>query len=413
MAMIAQPGKLTELDNVPAILGGTMTRESFLPFGAPVIGEEEIEEVVATLRSGWIGTGPKCWRFESQIAEYVNAQYAITASSCTAALHLALVAAGIKAGDEVIVPAMTFAATANVVEHVGATPRFVDVDPNTLNIDPVALAAAITPATKAVIPVHFGGLPCDMDAITAICRDNNLILIEDAAHAIGAVYKGQMVGSIGDFTCFSFYPNKNMTTGEGGAITTNREEFVETLKVMRLHGLSADAWRRFASKRLILSEAISPGFKYNMTDLQASLGIHQLRRLPEFLNRREQIADFYDEAISDDLGLRRQYRPDPASGTRHALHLYVLMLDLNAFSVNRNEMVEALLAENIGAAIHYRALHAQPFYREQYGYQMSDFPIAGDIGETILTIPCSPGMSDDDADTVVSGLKKVLTYYRR
>jgi dTDP-4-amino-4,6-dideoxygalactose transaminase len=413
MAMLAQPGKLGELDKVPAILGGTMTRESFLPFGAPVIGEEEIEEVVATLRSGWIGTGPKCWRFESQIAEYVNAAYAITASSCTAALHLALVAAGITAGDEVIVPAMTFAATANVVEHVGATPRFVDVDPNTLNIDPVALAAAITPATKAVIPVHFGGLPCDMDAITAICRDNNLILIEDAAHAIGAVYKGRMVGSIGDFTCFSFYPNKNMTTGEGGAITTNREEFVETLKVMRLHGLSADAWRRFASKRLILSEAISPGFKYNMTDLQASLGIHQLRRLPEFLNRREQIADFYDEAISEDLGLRRQYRPDPASGTRHALHLYVLLLDLKAFSVSRNEVVEALLAENIGAAIHYRALHAQPFYRDRYGYDMSDFPVAGDIGETILTIPCSPGMSDDDADTVVHGLKKVLNYYRR
>jgi dTDP-4-amino-4,6-dideoxygalactose transaminase len=413
MAMLAQSGKLTELDTVPAILGGTMTRESFLPFGAPVIGEEEIAEVVATLRSGWIGTGPKCWRFESQIAEYVNAQHAITASSCTAALHLALIAAGIKAGDEVIVPAMTFAATANVVEHVGATPRFVDVDPNTLNIDPVALAAAITPATRAVIPVHFGGLPCDMDAITALCRDNNLILIEDAAHAIGAEYKGQMVGSIGDFTCFSFYPNKNMTTGEGGAITTNREEFVETLKVMRLHGLSADAWRRFASKRLILSEAISPGFKYNMTDLQASLGIHQLRRLPEFLSRREQIADYYDTAISDSWGLRRQYRPDPTSGTRHALHLYVLLLDLQAFSVSRNEVVEALLAENIGAAIHYRALHAQPFYRERYGYELADFPIAGEIGENILTIPCSPGMSDDDAETVVRGIKKVLNYYRR
>ena len=413
MAMLAQPGELKELDVLPAILGGAMTRESFLPFGAPVIGEEEIEEVVATLRSGWIGTGPKCWRFEGQIAEYVNAKHAITASSCTAALHLALIAAGIKAGDEVIVPAMTFAATANVVEHVGATPRFVDVDAHTLNIDPLALEAALTSRTRAVIPVHFGGLPCDMDAISAICRDNNLILIEDAAHAIGAEYKGQMIGSIGDFTCFSFYPNKNMTTGEGGAVTTSREEFVETLKVMRLHGLSADAWRRFASKRLILSEAISPGFKYNMTDLQASLGIHQLRRLPEFLLRREEIADYYDSVIPDSWGVTRQFRPDPSLGTRHALHLYVLMLDLKAFSVSRNEIVEALLAENIGAAIHYRALHAQPFYERTYGYALADFPIAGDIGESILTIPCSPGMSDDDAETVVRGVHKVLSYYRR
>jgi dTDP-4-amino-4,6-dideoxygalactose transaminase len=413
MAMLEQRGTIKDLDTIPAIHGGTMTRESFLPFGAPVIGEEEIEEVVATLRSGWIGTGPKCWRFESQIAEYVTAKHAITASSCTAALHLALIAAGIKKGDEVIVPSMTFAATANVVEHVGATPRFVDVDPDTLNMDPLALEAAITPATRAVIPVHFGGLPVDLDPISELCRDNNLILIEDAAHAIGAEYKGRMIGSFGDFTCFSFYPNKNMTTGEGGAVTTSREEFVETLKVMRLHGLSADAWRRFASKRLILSEAISPGFKYNMTDIQASLGIHQLRRLPEFLNRREEIADYYDGAISDSWGVRRQYRPDPKLGTRHALHLYVLVLDLNAFSVSRNEVVEALLAENIGAAIHYRALHMQPFYERTYGYELEDFPIAGEIGESILTIPCSPGMSNDDADTVVRGLKKVLNYYRR
>jgi dTDP-4-amino-4,6-dideoxygalactose transaminase len=289
----------------------------------------------------------------------------------------------------------------------------VDVEPDTLNMDPRALEAAITPATRAVIPVHFGGLPVDLDAISAIARQHGLILIEDAAHAIGAEYKGQMIGSIGDFTCFSFYPNKNMTTGEGGAVTTSREEFVETLKVMRLHGLSADAWRRFASKRLILSEAISPGFKYNMTDLQASLGIHQLRRLPEFLARREQIADYYDEVLTDDLGVRRQYRPNPIHGTRHALHLYVLMLDLAAFRASRNEIVEALLAENIGAAIHYRALHSQPFYERTYGYQLSDFPVAGQVGESILTIPCSPGMSDDDTDSVVRGVKKILNYYRK
>lgn len=396
-----------------AIDGGPTTRESFLPFGAPMIGEEEIEEVVATLRSGWIGTGPKCWRFEGQIGEFVGAPHVVTASSCTAALHLALLAAGIGPGDEVIVPALTFAASANVVEHVGATPRFVDVDPYTLNIDPVAMQAAITPATRAVIPVHFGGLPCDMDPITRICTERGLTVIEDAAHAIGAEYRGRMIGSISDFTCFSFYPNKNMTTGEGGAVCTTREEYVERLKVMRLHGLSADAWRRFASKRLILSEAISPGYKYNMTDLQASLGIHQLRRLPEFQARREELAAFYDDAISDDWGVRRQYRPVVGSGSRHALHLYVLILDRQAFRVSRNEIVEALLAENIGAAIHYRGLHTQPFYRERYGYQLEDFPVAGDVGESILTIPLSPGMSDADAETVVDGVRKVLGHYRR
>jgi dTDP-4-amino-4,6-dideoxygalactose transaminase len=410
MAMLIGRSGLT---GALAIDGGPSVRDSFLPFGAPVIGEDEIEEVVATLRSGWIGTGPRCWRFETQIAEYVGTGNAITASSCTAALHLALLAAGVGPGDEVLVPALTFAATANVVEHVGATPRFVDVDPRTLNIDTAALAAAITPRTRAVIPVHFGGLPCDMDEITAICRERGIIIIEDAAHAIGAEYDGRMIGSISDFTCFSFYPNKNMTTGEGGAVCTDRDEFVERLKVLRLHGLSADAWRRFASKRLILSEAVVPGFKYNMTDLQAALGIHQLRRLPEFLARREELARYFDDTISDEWGLRRQFRPALGSGSRHALHLYVLVLDLAAFKVSRNEIVEALLAENLGAAIHYRALHMQPFYEKTYGFKASDFPVASEVGESILTIPCSPGMSDEDAESVVMGVQKVLGAYRR
>jgi dTDP-4-amino-4,6-dideoxygalactose transaminase len=409
--MLARSPELQE--GALALDGGAMTRETFLPFGAPVIGADEIDEVVATLRSGWIGTGPKCWRFEAQIAEYVGVQHAVSTSSCTAALHLALLVAGVGPGDEVIVPALTFAATANVVEHVGATPRFVDVDPHTLNIDPAAIEAAITPATRALMPVHFGGLPCDMDAIAAIARKHDLLIIEDAAHAIGARYHGQMVGSIGDFTCFSFYPNKNMTTGEGGAVCTNHDESVESLKVLRLHGLSADAWRRYASKRLIISEAISPGFKYNMTDLQASLGIHQLARLPEFQRRREEIAAFYDDAILDEWGLRRQYRPALDSASSHALHLYVLILDPDAFSVGRNQIVDALLAENIGAAIHYRALHTEPFFAKQYGHRPSDMPVAAEIGDNILTIPCSPGMSDEDAESVVRGLRKVLNHYRR
>ncbi len=400
-------------ESVLAIDGGHKTRETFLPFGAPVIGQEEVDEVVATLRSGWIGTGPKCWRFENALSEYLHVPHVITASSCTAALHLALRVVDVGPGDEVIVPALTFAATANVVEHVGARPRFVDVDPHTLNLDASALEAAITPATRAIMPVHFGGLPCEMAEISAIARDHNLLIIEDAAHAIGARYRGQMVGSIGDFTCFSFYPNKNITTGEGGAVSTSRDEFVERLKVLRLHGLSADAWQRFASKHLILSEAVTPGFKYNLTDLEASLGLHQLRRLPEFLRRRQQIAAFYDEAISDDWGVRRQFRPALGADTTHALHLYVLILDESAFRVSRNQIVEALLAENIGAAIHYRALHVQPYYAQRYGYQPDDFPVAARVGESILTIPCSPGMSDEDADSVARGVCKVLSAYRR
>jgi dTDP-4-amino-4,6-dideoxygalactose transaminase len=403
----------SRLKEALAIDGGPMTRETFLPFGVPVIGQDEIDEVVATLRSGWIGTGPKTWRFETQIAEYVGAEHVVTASSCTAALHLALLAAGIGPGDEVLVPALTFAASANVVEHVGARPRFVDIDPVTLNMDPAALEAAFTPATRAVIPVHFGGLPCAMDEIGAICRERGAWVIEDAAHAIGAEYRGRMIGSISDFTCFSFYPNKNMTTGEGGAIATNHADRVEQLKVLRLHGLSADAWRRFASKRLILSEAVVPGYKYNMTDLQASLGIHQLRRLPEFMLRRERLADFYDEVIPDEWGVRRQYRPIVGTGNRHALHLYVLILDEDAFSASRNQIVEALLAENIGAAIHYRGVHVQPYYEREYGYRAEDFPVAASIGDRILTIPLSPGMSDADADSVVFGVRKVLDHYRR
>lgn len=390
-----------------AIHGGTPIRDSFLPFGAPQIGEEEIAEVVATLRSGWIGTGPKTQRFEEQFADYVGAKHAVAVNSCTAGLHLSLLVLGIGPGDEVITSPLTFAATANVIEHVGATPVFVDIDRVTLNINAQNIAAAITPRTKAIIPVHFGGLACDMDTILEIARQHNLIVITDAAHAVGTRYRGRDVGSIAHLTNFSFYPNKNMTTIEGGMVTTDNDEWDELLRIYRLHGLSRDAWKRFGSKRLMMSNATVAGYKYNMTDVQAALGTHQLRKLEGFLTLREEYACLYDEAFRKMRGVTLQPRPTD-SANRHALHLYVLILDSEQFSVTRNDIIDALLAENIGAALHYRALHTHPLYKNKYGFQPQDFPHAYYIGERILSLPLSPSMSRSDANDVIQGVTKVL-----
>ncbi|MCG3209393.1 MAG: UDP-4-amino-4-deoxy-L-arabinose--oxoglutarate aminotransferase [Anaerolineae bacterium] len=393
-----------------AINGGAPVRDTFLPFGAPHLGEEEIAEVVATLRSGWIGTGPKTQRFETEFAEYVGSQYAISVNSCTAGLHLSLLVNDIGPGDEVITTAMTFAATANVIEHCGARPVFVDIDPISLNIDPAQIKAAITPRTRAIIPVHFGGLPCDLDVIVEIANQAGLIVIEDAAHAVGTRYNNRMIGSIGHLTNFSFYPNKNLTTVEGGMITTNNETWANKLQVYRLHGLSRDAWKRYSSHRLMLSHAILPGYKYNMTDVQASLGLHQLRKLERFLEVREQYASRYDEAFARFPGVTLQPRPI-TPGMRHGLHLYVLILDPAHFSIDRNEIINALLAENIGAALHYRALHTHPYYQEKYGYKPEDFPHAYQVGERILSLPLTPAMTDADVQNVIQAVEKVLTYY--
>ena len=395
-----------------AVNGGRPVRDVFLPFGAPCLGEEEIAEVVATLRSGWIGTGPKTERFEAEFAEYVGAHHAVAVNSCTAGLHLSLLLLGIGPGDEVITTTLTFAATANVVEHCGAKPVFVDIDPVTLNMDPARVEAAITPRTKAIIPVHFGGLPCDMDQIMEVANRHGLGVIEDAAHAVGARYRGRKVGSIGHLTSFSFYPNKNLTTGEGGMVTTDNDHWAEKLRVYRLHGLSRDAWKRFISRRLMLSQSIVPGYKYNMTDLQASLGLHQLQKLERFLEVREQYAKLYDQAFSHLPGVRLQPRLT-TDGTRHGLHLYVLILDTDQLTVSRDEVINALLAENIGAALHYRALHTHPFYREKYGYKPEDYPHAYQVGESILSLPLTPGMSAADLQDVIDGVEKVLGFYRR
>lgn len=395
-----------------AINGGSPTRESLLLFGAPLLGKSEYDEVLDTLKSGWIGTGPKATRFEEDFASYVGARHAIAVNSCTAALHLSLVACGIGEGDEVITTPLTFAATANVIIHQRASPKFVDIDPNTLNIDPSAVREAITPRTKAILPVHFGGLACRMDELRNIADNNDLRIIEDAAHAIGTRYKGKMIGGLANLTCFSFYANKNLTTAEGGMITTEEDTEADILEIYRLHGMSKDAWNRYRSRQLMLSDAIYPGYKYNLTDLQASLGIHQLRKQEEFLSIRERHAQLYDDAFQDLPGVRRQTRPENTEN-RHALHLYVLILDPEQFLVDRNQIVAALLAENIGAAIHYRALHTHPYYREQFGFKPDDYPNAFNIGSNIFTLPLSPGMSEADVFTVISAVYKVLTAYSR
>ena len=395
-----------------ALDGGTPVREQFLPFGRPCLGEEEINSVVETLQSRWIGTGPKAVQFEKMFAEYVHSRHALAVNSCTAALHLSLIASGIGPGDEVITSPLTFAATANVVVHVGATPVFADIDPLTLNIEPRNIEKAITQRTKAIIPVHYGGLPCDMDAIMALAKQHDLIIIEDAAHAVGGRYKGQMIGALGNLTCFSFYANKNLTTAEGGMVTTDSDEMAEKIEIFRLHGLSKHAWQRYSSRKLLLSDALYPGFKYNMPDLIASLGLHQLKKQERFLEIREQYARHFDEAFGHLPGVRLQPRPRDLDQNRHALHLYVLILDPRQYTVDRNQILSALLAENIGAALHYRAVHTHPFYRDTFGYKPEDYPIGNQVGENILTLPLTPGMNEQDVSDVVNGVYKVLSAYR-
>lgn len=397
-----------------AIEGGTPVRDSFLVFGKPCLGDEEINEVIDTLRSGWIGTGPKAVRFEQMFAEYVGSKHALAVNSCTAALHLGLLAHNIGPGDEVITSPLTFAATANVICHVGAKPIFADINPASLNIDPTKIEQAITPRTKAIMPVHFGGLACDMDSIMALARQHNVRIIEDAAHAVGTRYHDRLIGAsgYGTLACFSFYANKNLTTSEGGMITTENDELADRIAVYRLHGLSKHAWQRYSSRTLLLSDAIYPGYKYNMPDLAAALGIHQLGKQEQFLAIREAYARVYDEAFSQLPGVRLQPRPtEPAN--RHALHLYVLVLDLQHYRVTRNEIISALLAENIGAALHYRAVHTHPYYRETYGYRPEDYPVAYEVGESILSLPLTPGMTDGDLNSVIEGVSKVLGAYQR
>jgi len=396
-----------------AIEGGQPIRERFLVFGEPVLGDEEIDEVVAALRSRWIGTGPRVQRFEEKFRERIGCSHALAVSSCTAALHLALLAAGVRPGDEVLVTALTFVASANVIVHCGATPVFVDIDAQTLNFDLHDLERKITRRTRAIVAVHFAGLPVDLPALQSLAGERGLSIVEDAAHAIGASIDGVRIGAGPNLTAFSFYANKNITTGEGGMLACSgmTGQTHDYLSAMRLHGLTNDAWRRYHSAALVHPEAIGAGFKYNMPDLLAALGLHQLDRLETFLSRREGTATRFRSELGDIAGIRFQSTPDHYGRLRHGLHLFVVVLEPGAFRVDRDTIVAALRAENIGAAIHYGSLPLQRFYREAHPEAHHKTQVANAIGDSILTLPLRPDFTSDDEHDVVDATRKVLSHF--
>ena len=385
-------------------------RKKFLIFGSPIIEENEIREVVDSLKSGWISTGPKVSIFEEAFREYIGCAHAMALNSCTAGLHLALVVAGIKGGDEVITSPMTFAATANTIIHAGGRPIFADIDRRTMNIDPVEIKKKITEKTRAIVPVHFTGRPCDMDAILRVADTHGLYVIEDAAHAIETCYKGRKVGTIGDLTCFSFYVTKNIVTGEGGMVTTDNEEWADKLQVLALHGMNKGAWRRYSDKGFKHYEIVYPGYKYNMMDIQAAIGIHQLKRIDDYLKRRQVIWQRYDEALMD---LPVIVPAPPEENTVHARHLYTLLLDLDRLHEARDTIQHDLYNENIGTGIHYISLHLHKYYAQTYNYRYGDFPNAEFISERTISLPLSAKLRDQDVEDVITAVRKVVKKYSK
>ena len=379
-------------------------RDEFLVFGRPVIEELEIAEVVASLRSGWIGTGPKVHRFERMLEEYLGARHVRCVSSCTAALMLALKVLGIGPDDEVIVPAMTFVASANAVELTGATPVLVDSEPASGLIDLSAAEAAVGPRTKAIMPVHLGGRPVDLDRLRDLSEKHELVVIEDAAHAIGAEWKGRKIGASGRAAAFSFYPTKNITTIEGGAIATDDAALAEGIERLALHGLSLGAWQRFSDEGFKHYFAVEPGYKFNMTDVQAALGIHQLPRLDSWIEARAARWERYDELLAE-LPVTT-LPPDPDS--RHARHLYQVLIDGEA-DRSRDEVLDALIAQRIGTGVHYVGVHLQPYYRSRYAIDPAALPVATDISERTLSLPLSPALTDEDQKDVAKALRTALS----
>jgi perosamine synthetase len=385
-------------------------RESFLPFARPDTDEDEIREVSEAIRSGWVTTGPKTREFEKQFAAAVGARHAIAVNSCTAALHLALEAAGVRAGDEVITTPYTFAASAEVIRYFDARPVLVDIDAETFNIRPDLIEAAVTQKTKAIVPVHIAGASADLDPILDVARRHGLALIEDAAHSFPTRYKGRLIGGIGHFTCFSFYATKTITTGEGGMITTNDEALAERCRIMSLHGISKDAWERYTAEGSWYYEIIAPGFKYNMTDVAAAFGLAQLRKVERMFDRRQEIAGRYNEAFSS---LPEVQLPSVPAYSTHAWHLYMLRLRLERLTIDRAVFVERLRERNIGVSVHFIPLHIHPYYRDTYGYVPQDFPVAYREYLREISLPIYSTMSDDDVDSVIAAVTDIVAANRR
>lgn len=394
-----------------AVGGGSPVRPTFLPYHQPSLGVDEEASVLETMRSGWLTTGPKTKLFERQLAEYVGASHCVALNSCTAALHLALEAVGVGPGDEVITSPITFASTANVIVHCGATPVFADVEPDTYNLDPERFEAAITSRTKAVIPVHLFGQACDMDAINAIAKRHGIEVIEDAAHAIGTEYHGRRIGGSGNLTAFSFYATKNITSGgEGGALTTNNPALAERIAIMSLHGISKDAWKRYSSSGYKHWDIIYPGYKYNMFDLQAAVAIPQLARIDEFWERRVALKSIYDEAFKE---IPELLLPAVRSYGVHAHHLYPIVVRSEQLTTDRDGVMAAIQAENIGVGVHFRAVHLHPYYMETWHFRPGMFPHAEYYSDRTISLPLYPKMTDADARDVVSVVRKVIAMHRK
>jgi dTDP-4-amino-4,6-dideoxygalactose transaminase len=379
--------------------------ERQVDFASPSIGDREIEEVIAVLTSEWLSTGPRVARFEREFAAHCHAPYAVAVNSCTAALHLSLLAAGVGPGDEVITSPLTFCATANAIVHVGATPIFADVEPGTMNLCPDMVRAAVTPLTRALLPVHFAGRPAKSAAFREITERNGLVLIEDAAHAVEAVTSGARVGSVADFTCFSFYGTNSMTTSEGGMVTTGPPEWAERIKVASLHGMSRDAWSRYAHGGPSTDDVVMPGFDYNMTDLQAALGLHQLAGLERRLARREAIWRMYDDGLAS---LPLTLPPPVPARDRHARHLYTVLVDEEEGGWSRDELQAALRARGIATSVHFRAVHLHSFYHDRYGLKKGMFPVAESISARTLSLPLSAALGDEDVERVIEALQECL-----
>ncbi len=379
-------------------------RETFLSYALPFIGEEEISEVVETLRSGWLSSGPKVKQFEQDFATYTGAAHAVAVSSCTAALHIALTAIGIGPGDEVIVPTITFCATANVVVHLGARPVIVDVDEH-CQIAVAEVSRAINSRTKAIIPVHFAGQACDLNEILALGLEHGIPVIEDAAHAAGSEYDGKRIGIHGKVSAFSFYATKNMTTGEGGMLTTQDGDLAARMRQLSLHGMSRNAWNRYNAAGSWFYDVLEPGYKDNMTDIQAAIGIHQLRRLDGFILRRRQIAAHYREAFSGVTGI---HLPVELPNRSHTYHIFPVRIDAEIIGLDRGQFIRQLQQANIGTSVHFIPLHRHSYYQKTFGYQPSQFPMAEQLFEGMLSLPLYPKMTDEDVSDVIHAVQAQL-----
>ncbi|MAG56475.1 MAG: UDP-4-amino-4,6-dideoxy-N-acetyl-beta-L-altrosamine transaminase [Planctomycetes bacterium] len=383
----------------------TRPADRFLVFGAPQVGDAEIQEVVATLESGWWGTGPRAARFEKAFRDYKGASQAVALGSCTAALHLSLLAARLEPDAEVITTPMTFCATVNAIIHSGATPVLADVDPRTMNIDPAEIERRITDKTRAIVPVHFAGRACEMDALSAICRKHDLVMIEDCAHAIETEFEGRKAGTIGEFGCFSFYVTKSVATGEGGMVLTSGEEEADRIRRLALHGMTKDAWKRFGDEGHRHYFVVEAGFKYNMMDLQAALGLHQLKRVEDNWLRREEVWRQYDAALAS---LPLELPVPPASNTRHGYHLYTVLIDEAECGITRDAFLDGMTHEGIGTGVQYLSIPEHPYYRDRYGWSANDWPAARRIGRQTVSLPLSSSLTDGDVADVVTAVHRVL-----